>query len=172
MEMQVEGLAELHAKLNGDALLGKPMAAAFTKSVLLLKGEVKRGTPVNTGRLRASVTHAIDGAPIPLWGQVGTNVQYAEAVEYGTGLVSDSPKSGKKRHWPPIALTQPGGALAVWAGRHNMNPAAVWWAIGVRGGIKPKRMFRDALKNNEAKVVGFFADAAKAIAESWGKKGS
>jgi len=40
----------------------------------------KEITPVDTGRLRNSITHNVDGKEV----YVGTNVEYAPHVEYGT----------------------------------------------------------------------------------------
>lgn len=39
--------------------------------------EVKKLVPVKTGRLRGSITHEVDGHTVA----VGTNVEYAQAVE-------------------------------------------------------------------------------------------
>jgi HK97 gp10 family phage protein len=40
----------------------------------------KEITPVDTGRLRNSITHKVDGKEV----YIGTNVEYAPHVEYGT----------------------------------------------------------------------------------------
>lgn len=40
----------------------------------------KEITPVDTGRLRNSITHEVDGKEV----YIGTNVEYAPPVEYGT----------------------------------------------------------------------------------------
>lgn len=40
----------------------------------------KEITPVDTGRLRNSITHEVDGKEV----YIGTNVEYAPHVEYGT----------------------------------------------------------------------------------------
>jgi len=43
--------------------------------------------PVDTGRLRASITHAVDGDAA----YIGTNVEYAAAVELGTSWQKAQP---------------------------------------------------------------------------------
>lgn len=48
--------------------------------VLLVDKTAKESTVVDTGRLRASITHTISG----MTGRVGTNVEYAPFIEYGT----------------------------------------------------------------------------------------
>ena len=40
----------------------------------------KKATPVRTGRLRNSISHAVDGEAV----YIGTNVEYAPYVELGT----------------------------------------------------------------------------------------
>ena len=40
----------------------------------------KKATPVDTGRLRNSISHAVDGEAV----YIGTNVEYAPYVELGT----------------------------------------------------------------------------------------
>ena len=44
------------------------------------EAHAKEICPVDTGRLRASITHAIDGDTVV----IGTNVEYAAEVELGT----------------------------------------------------------------------------------------
>ena len=46
---------------------------------LLVERDAKKLCPVDTGRLRSSITHEIEG----MTGYVGTNVEYARAVELG-----------------------------------------------------------------------------------------
>lgn len=45
------------------------------------EGDVKLRTPVDTGRLRNSITHQLEGDDAVV---IGTNVEYAAYVEYGT----------------------------------------------------------------------------------------
>ena len=44
------------------------------------EGYAKKTCPVDTGRLRNSITHAVDGNDV----YIGTNVEYAPPVEMGT----------------------------------------------------------------------------------------
>ena len=50
------------------------------KACLLVERDAKILCPVDTGRLRSSITHEIKG----LTGMVGSNVEYARAVELGS----------------------------------------------------------------------------------------
>jgi phage gpG-like protein len=57
---------------------------------LKMEALTKKATVVDTGRLRASITHKITQRS----GIVGTNVKYAEFVEYGT-VISNPPHKGR-----------------------------------------------------------------------------
>lgn len=57
---------------------------ALEKACLLVENSAKTLVPVNTGNLRSSITHEVVGDE----GVVGTNVEYAPYVEFGTGLFS------------------------------------------------------------------------------------
>ena len=57
------------AKKNGLEAIG-----------MTAEGHAKKNTPVDTGRLRNSIAHAVDGDAA----YIGTNVEYAPYVELGT----------------------------------------------------------------------------------------
>lgn len=70
----------LARRLQSDAVkdaLSKP----FRNLVLKIERLAKMATVVDTGRLRASITHNFLG---PVSAEVGSNVNYAEFIEYGT----------------------------------------------------------------------------------------
>ena len=75
--------------LNLDRLLSKfdnlqdiDLTAPLTQACLLVENEAKRKCPVDTGQLRQSITHNVEDNV----GTIGTNVEYAPYVEYGTGI--------------------------------------------------------------------------------------
>ena len=70
-------------------LLKKQKAAALEEIGLVAEGYAKRLCPVDTGRLRNSITHAID--PTEDVAIIGTNVEYGPAVEYGTSSTDAQP---------------------------------------------------------------------------------
>ena len=58
---------------------------AMKEAVLIVEADAKRNAPVDTGRLRASITNEVRKiAGAVLEGRVGTNVDYARFVELGT----------------------------------------------------------------------------------------
>ena len=89
MELEIEGMSELKEKLSPENLIMKPIKDLLGKAALVLEALAKQkatgrpGPKVQTGRLRASLTHTIDSASPPLWAKVGTPVEYAPYVEYG-----------------------------------------------------------------------------------------
>lgn len=54
----------------------------LTKAGLLVEAEAKRNCPVDTGNLRSSIKSEVNGNTAT----IGTNVEYAPYVEFGTGL--------------------------------------------------------------------------------------
>ena len=62
---------------------------------LTAEGYAKKLCPVDTGRLRNSITHIVDESELSV--TVGTNVEYAPYVELGTGKYYPG---GRPKPWP------------------------------------------------------------------------
>lgn len=77
---QVE-VRENNAKQVEEAI-NQAIAAALEEIGLVAERFAKEETPVDTGRLRNSITHAIDAGKKEVY--IGTNVEYASYVENGT----------------------------------------------------------------------------------------
>lgn len=60
------------------------VTADIVRRSLLIQTAAVRLCPVDTGRLRASITHEIEPTGLHITGRVGTNVEYAPFVELGT----------------------------------------------------------------------------------------
>lgn len=67
--------------------LRRRIPAALEEIGLAAEGYAKRLCPVDTGRLRNSITHTTDGDSA----YVGTNVEYAPYVELGTSRTRAQP---------------------------------------------------------------------------------
>ncbi len=92
IEYEIQGLDRLQEKfasLNGD--LSSATRDFLEKASSTVEGNAKRLAPVDTGRLRASITHSVDRALMPQYAIVGTNVAYAGFQEYGTRHMKPSP---------------------------------------------------------------------------------
>jgi HK97 gp10 family phage protein len=77
-------------KWFGDkAIQGMEQAVslALEASALLVEGQAKALAPVDTGNLRNSITHEVEGQEA----KVGTNVEYAPFVELGTSKQAAQP---------------------------------------------------------------------------------
>ena len=73
---------------RAPALITEELGTAVRDLVLLVEAEAKKLCPVDTGKLRASITPVIES-----WaaGYVGTNTHYAPYVEYGTRKMDAQP---------------------------------------------------------------------------------
>lgn len=86
-----EGILEVRA--NNAKLIEENMNNAILMALeeigLLCEGYAKKLCPVDTGRLRNSITHAISNNENAVY--VGTNVEYGRAVEFGTSRQKEQP---------------------------------------------------------------------------------
>lgn len=64
--------------------------AALEAIGLTAESHAKENCPVDTGRLRNSITHAVEGDAV----YIGTNVEYAPYVELGTSRMGARPFLG------------------------------------------------------------------------------
>ncbi len=68
-------------KWKGDKVIkavNQGIEKALTSGALLVEAEAVLRAPVDTGNLRSSITHRVDGEEAT----IGTNVEYAPAQEY------------------------------------------------------------------------------------------
>ncbi len=87
----IAGLVEVRED-NTEAVLNaidKALARALERIGLAAETYAKRACPVDTGRLRNSVTHLARPAEKAVY--VGTNVEYAPYVELGTSRTKAQP---------------------------------------------------------------------------------
>ena len=77
--LKVIGAQEVAAAL--DKGVKKPVENNLSKLALKIEANAKKATVVDTGRLRASILRSMPTRESAL---IGTNVEYAEFVEYGT----------------------------------------------------------------------------------------
>lgn len=80
----ISGLVEVRED-NREAIanaIDRALVAALEEVGLVVEGYAKRACPVDTGRLRNSITHIVDEGTRHVI--IGTNVEYAPYVELGT----------------------------------------------------------------------------------------
>ncbi len=64
-----------------------------------LNASGRPGPRVDTGRLRASITYRVASSPGGIIGEVGTAVEYARFVEYGTQAHVIRPRNRQALYW-------------------------------------------------------------------------
>lgn len=108
------------------------------KACLLVERDAKKNCPVDEGRLRASITHQTNITSGEIVGLIGTNLDYAPYVHYGTGIYA---KNGNGRKTPWVWI----GTSTKYRGGHKTE------------GQKPQPFLEDALKNNKSKIAKILA---------------
>lgn len=89
LEIKITSDAEkLLKKFNNTDKVEKDVSKLVKDTLYNIEKDAKRDCPVDTGRLRGSITTNIIST---YSGEVGTNVEYAEYVEYGTRYQSAQP---------------------------------------------------------------------------------
>lgn len=96
---------------------------------------------VDTGRLKNSLTHEV--VPDEEAVLVGTNVEYAIYVEYGTGKFAEG-GNGRKTPW---LVKVPQSAGGKWAGK-----------AFITSGMKPNHFLRDALQDHKQEYKNIAED--------------
>lgn len=163
-DLEVKGLKELQRKneqMIAD-LIGAPILTAMRDNVLDAQRGAKINSPIDRGRLRASITPSVSVEGQTVRGAVGTNVEYAAAMEFGTGTQSEGSEEGAGTvHFPPWT-----GSLVGWARRHGIPSAfLVARAIGRRGGLEARRYMQKALEDAQPRIKARFEKALKIIVE-------
>lgn len=126
-------------------LSGEPVARSMKTATLYITADAKRLSVVDTGRLRSSISPAVEVAGKRVLGIVGSNVKYAPFVEMGT-----------KPHYPPLA------ALEKWANRHGISAYLVQRAIGKRG-TKARPFLKPAFEANVQRIINLIGQTVSRI---------
>lgn len=147
IDIEIKGIIEARKKMEQVVadLHGAPMLNAMRDATLMVQRDAKKNAPVDTGRLRASITPEIRMDGNDVVGVVGSNVAYSPFQELGT-----------RAHWAPP------GALDTWAKRHGMSAFVVMRAIAVRG-IAPRRYLQSAFETNKPRIIARFDKAVREI---------
>lgn len=83
--MEIQGIDRVLDTLEDMAKM-KDLPEAMSKAALLVERDAKKNCPVNDGVLRNSIFSEVEEENTSYIGIVGSNLQYAPYVEYGTGL--------------------------------------------------------------------------------------
>jgi HK97 gp10 family phage protein len=107
------------------------VARAVDRTRIDVQNEARRRAPVDTGRLRSSIVSRTEGGGRSLGYVVGSNVNYAAAVEYGTAPHVIKPKYKRALYWPgaahPVAQVNHPGTRAQPFLRPAIELTEIFW---------------------------------------------
>ena len=93
MKIELKGIEQFKRELNKvKSNITREIERTTSASLLRIGSDAKRKAPVDTGRLRSSITHRQNGTD----GEVSTNVKYAPYIEFGTGNLVSVPDELKE----------------------------------------------------------------------------
>ena len=119
-----------------DGLANIDVESILQKACLIVENDAKLKCPVDTGALRSSITSEVEGDV----GMVGTNVEYAPYVEFGTGLFSSKGDGRTDVPW-------------------RYRTADGKWHT--TSGQQPQPYLQPALQQNKTRIEKLFKDAIK-----------
>ena len=129
---------EVNITDNSDQILkelGEKTPAILEAIGLTAEAYAKMLTPVDTGRLRNSITHAVKGDEV----YIGTNVEYGIWHELGTGVYA-SDGQGRKSPWA------------------FQDSKGVWHYTR---GVKPKHMLKKAASEHDKEYKAIIENLLK-----------
>ena len=144
IDIEIRGLKETQANMERIVrdLRGEPYLSAMRRATLLVQRSAKQKAPVDTGRLRASITPEVRWQGDTAVGVVGSNVKYAPYIELGT-----RPHFVSKQN------------IGRWASRHDMDDTGLF----VTGKAQP--FLKPAFEENKQRIIALLGDAVAQIVE-------
>lgn len=146
VKVQLKGLKETQAKMEQVVrdMSGPLMFNAMRDAALIVTRTAKKLAPVDTGRLRASITPDVVKLPAGgVMGVVGSNLEYAPYMELGTGVFAGN----------SAVKMPPPSALELWAQRHGIASGfLVARAIWRRGGLEARKFLERGVTENQEKI--------------------
>ncbi|MFH9826727.1 HK97 gp10 family phage protein [Streptomyces bobili] len=104
---------------------------AVERTRIDVQNEARRRAPVDTGRLRSSIVSRAEGSGRSVGYVIGSNVNYAAAVEYGTAPHVIKPVNKKALFWPgaahPVAQVNHPGTRAQPFLRPAIEMTPIFW---------------------------------------------
>jgi len=111
--------------------MSEDVKRAVDRTRIDVQNEARRRAPVDTGRLRSSIVSRAEGSGRSVGYVVGSNVNYAAAVEYGTAPHVIKPKYKQALYWPgarhPVAQVNHPGTRAQPFLRPAIELTPIFW---------------------------------------------
>ena len=179
IQYQISGQENIYQSLLRDTQQQrKNIERAILQAAIIVEADAKRRCPVDSGRLRSSITHKMTSEPTKIEAEVGTKVFYAPYIEFGTkphgvstknpglrlwmkrhgkdlirkGLWVDPHKTGK-RHFVPFEIAP---SLRSWAEAHGVLEQKAFWVSG-----KAKPFLMPAFEKNRQRILSMLEVAHK-----------
>lgn len=151
VNVKIIGVENLRAKLT-PAIAGRPVRRFFERGTILIFNTAVRNAPVGVhGRLKGAHARLVDPSPLPLWGQTGVKVDYAEDVHFGTPPHYVPPS--ELDDWARVKKISGGGqAVSDWIAARGTNPNP--WLY-------------EALESNEAAIKALVPVLAAEIEQAY-----
>ena len=140
IDIEVKGLIKAQRKQEQVIrdLHGEPVLNAMRDATLIVTRAAKKNAPVDTGRLRASITPEVRMMGETTTGVIGSNVKYAADQEFGTlGPYLILPKNA----WTGILH---------WVGKDGKD---MFSKFVIHPGIKGKRYLQRAFEDNKDRII-------------------
>lgn len=139
---EIRGLEETQRRMEAAAaeMQGPPFKMGMARATLRVERAAKLKAPVDTGRLRASITSEVRRSGDTWEGVVGSKVKYAPYQELGT-----------RPHFVPAKY------IGKWAERHGLGYRGVF----VSGRAQP--FLQPAFDENKAAIVKDIGDVVGEI---------
>lgn len=147
MRTTIEGLDKLQRRFDTMDFVA-PGAEQFLRDWSEgVKEEAQRNVPVFHGDTRDSIDAEVKGGQFPTEASVSVG-EAGRWREYGTGELSEDPKSPRRPYFPPPER------LRDWAQSKGRDPYEVAYGIWRSGGTPPTHFFSDAAETVERKMPG------------------
>ena len=91
---KLKGIERVQNHLDNINLDEKKLNQILSQACLIVENQARRDAPVDNGVLRNSIRSEVEGKQ----GVVGTNIEYAPYVEFGTGLFAVN-GDGRQTPW-------------------------------------------------------------------------
>lgn len=149
--IEINGMIETQEKINQVVtdLRGPAFLDGMRRATALVSADAKRLSPVDSGRLRASLMPEIRQEGRTTLGVVGSNVEYAAAVELGS-----------RAHWAPS------GPLKLWARRKGATEFLLHMGSAPFVYLKAKKgvfYLQNAFNKNVAKIKDIIGNVVSEI---------
>lgn len=150
LDMQLQGVKELRDRFARSPIIMKEvMRDTIEVATLMAEGTAKANAPIDKGILRGSIHSEVRSIGNDIVGIVGTNIEYAQFQESGTGIYGPNATPIVPKQARVLAFPSKSGGMI--------------FARSVAGS-RPRRFMAkgmEAVKNNMAKIKDAGIQAAR-----------